>query len=101
MGQLNPYYIICEKTMWQLFIVMDIEPFLYYFVITRTPNLSNVRYKCAYLNQYLPSKNRKGSMRQLYPYSTGWEKTIVLILDIYGAISIFLLFCNHQDTKTE
>ena len=37
-------------------------------------------------------------MGQLYPYSTKWEKNIVVILHIYGAGDILLLFCNHQDT---
>ena len=28
-------------------------------------------------------------------------KIIVVILNIYGALSILLLFCNHQDTESE
>ena len=38
---------------------------------------------------------------QLYPYSTIWEKNVVVILHIYGEIAIFLLFCDHQDTESE
>ena len=37
-------------------------------------------------------------MGQLYLYSTKWEKNIVIILHIYGAISIFILFYDDQDT---
>ena len=40
-------------------------------------------------------------MVQQYPYSTGWVKNIVVILYIHGALFIYLLFCNHQDTEYE
>ena len=46
-------------------------------------------------------KNTKGSMGQLYTYSTIWEKNVVLILHIHGARDVFLLFCDSQDTKSE
>ena len=29
-------------------------------------------------------KNIKGSTGKLYPYSTGWEKNIVVIIHVYG-----------------
>ena len=35
-------YKMGEK-LWQFFIFMELEPFFYYFVITKTPNLSNVK----------------------------------------------------------
>ena len=37
-------------------------------------------------------------MGQWYPYSTKWEKSVVTIIHIYGAIAIFLLFYDDQDT---
>ena len=37
-------------------------------------------------------------MGQLYPYSTKWEKHIVIILHIYGARGIIPLFNDDQDT---
>ena len=37
---------------------MEIDPFLYYFVITKTLNLSNMKYKLTYLNQYLQKKTK-------------------------------------------
>ena len=40
-------------------------------------------------------------MGKLYPYSTKWKKNIVVILHIYGAIAIFILFCDRQDTESE
>ena len=40
-------------------------------------------------------------MGQQYPYSIKWVKTVVVILHIYGARAIFLLFCNHQETESE
>ena len=49
----------------------------------------------------LTQKNIKGSMGQLYPYSTKWVKNIVVIIHIYGATAILLLFCYHQDTEPE
>ena len=46
-------------------------------------------------------KNIKGYMVQLYTYYTIWEKNIVVIIHIYGARAIFLLFYYHQDTESE
>ena len=46
-------------------------------------------------------KNIKGSLGQWYSYSSIWEKNIVEVLHIYGSISVLLLFCDHQDTKSE
>ena len=40
-------------------------------------------------------------MGQQCTYSTTWEKIIVVIINIYGARDIFLIFCVHQDTKSE
>ena len=37
-------------------------------------------------------------MGQWYPYSTKWEKSVVTIIHIYGAIAIFLLLYDDQDT---
>ena len=45
-----------SKILCQFFIFMELDPFYYYFVITNTLNLSNVKYKWAYTNQYLPIK---------------------------------------------
>ena len=49
------------------------------------------------------SKHKKiqVSMVQWYPYYTRWVNNIVVVLHIYGARGIFLLFCNHQDTESE
>ena len=80
---------------------MDLEPFSYYFMITKTVNLSHVKHKRAYLNQYSPIKYIKGPMGQRYPYFTRWEKHIVVIIYIYWALAIFLLFYDHLDTESE
>ena len=32
-----------SKILWQFFIFLDAEPFFYYFVITKTPNLSSLK----------------------------------------------------------
>ena len=70
---------------------MEIDPFLYYFVITETLNLSNMKYKLTYLNQYLLKKN-KGSLWPGYQYSTIWEEIIVIIIHNYGAKAILYSF---------
>ena len=66
-----------RRILWWFFIFMDLEPFFYYFVITKTPNMRHVKYILAYINQYLPIKNTKGSIWQRYPYSTRKEINIV------------------------
>ena len=48
-----------------------------------------------------PDKTEKGSMRQQHPYSTIWEKKMVVILCYYGARDILLLFCYHQGTESQ
>ena len=48
-----------------------------------------------------PFKNIKGSMVKYYLYSKKWEKDMVVIIDVYGARAVLVLFCGHQDTKSE
>ena len=38
--------------LWQLFIFMEVEPFLYYFMITKTLNTSHEKNKMMRLDQY-------------------------------------------------
>ena len=38
---------------------MELNPFPYYFVITKIENMSNEKYKLAYLNKYSPKKTSK------------------------------------------
>ena len=40
-------------------------------------------------------------MGQQYPYSTVWVKKNVATLHTYGALTVALLFYNHQDTDSE
>ena len=59
--------------LWQFFIFVELEPFFYYFVITKTLNMSHVKFILAYLNQYSPMKICiKRSMGQQYTYFTRW-----------------------------
>ena len=55
----------------QLLMFMELEPFFYYFEITKTLNISNVKYILAYLNQYSPIKTAKAL----------WDNYINNILD--------------------
>ena len=43
----------------------------------------------------------KDSMGKWYSYTVEWEKNTVVILHIYGARGIFLLFYDDQDTESE
>ena len=52
MGQLYPYSKVWEKILWLFFIFIELEPFCYYLVITKIPNLSNVKWKLAQSEQY-------------------------------------------------
>ena len=49
----------------------------------------------------LIQKNIKASTRQRYMYSKIWAKNIVVLIFIYEANALFLLFCNIQDTESE
>ena len=68
MGQISPYSKIWKKHIWQLFMFVQLEPLCYYFLITKTLNMSNVKYKLAYLNQDSPRIVIKCSMGQQYQY---------------------------------
>ena len=74
---------------------MELEPFFYYFVITKKLNLSNEKWKLVYLDQYSRIKYIKGYMRQWYPHHTIRKKNIVAILHIHGARAIFLLLYDN------
>ena len=51
---------------------MELEPFLYYLVFTKTPNLSHVKWKLVYLDQYSPRNYIKGSMgKNIYTLQDG------------------------------
>ena len=47
------------KRLWQLFIFVEIEPFFYYCMITKTPDIGNMKQKLVQLDQYLPIKISK------------------------------------------
>ena len=36
-----------------------------------------------------------------HTYSKGWVDFVLVILHFFGDLAIFLLFCNHQNTKSE
>ena len=36
-----------------------------------------------------------------YIYTLKWVENIVVVLHIYEARAIFVLFCDHQDTEYE
>ena len=44
--------------------------------------------------------NIKVSMRKWYPYSTKQEENIVVIIHVYVARAIFILFYDDQDTES-
>ena len=46
-------------------------------------------------------KKIKASMWQCFPYSKKWVENIVTVLHIYGDLSIFIIFCDHQDTESK
>ena len=79
---------------------MDLDPFLYHFVITKILNLSHEEWKLVQLDQYAPIQYQT-------PHGTTISTThkmgefIVIMVHIYGARAIFLLFFDNQDTKSE
>ena len=46
-------------------------------------------------------KNIGGFMGQRYPYPTRWEKIILVIIHIYGALAIFILLYDNKDNESE
>ena len=40
-----------RKILWEFFIFIEIDPFLYYFVLSKTPSLSKEKRKLVFLNQ--------------------------------------------------
>ena len=73
----------------------------FFFVAINTLNLSNDKWKLAYINLYSP----KNIFQRLFETSIyiifNMGGDIVANIHFYGDRAIFLLFCGHQDTKSE
>ena len=70
---------------------MELETIYYYFVLSKTLNISNDKWKSAYLDQNTPRNNQiilKTIMSIIYKT----EEKYVVIINIYGSGSIFLQF---------
>ena len=80
---------------------MDLEPFPYYFVITKTLNLSNKKWKLVKMKQYYHRKKHQRLYETSISILYKMGEIVVAILHIYGVRAISLLFCNHQDTESE
>ena len=78
---------------------MELEPFFYYVVSSKTPNLSNEKCILLLIIQYPTRKFIEGYMEPGYPSYARWEKQIMVILRISGVRTIFLLFYDHQDNE--
>ena len=78
---------------------MELEPYYYYFVMAKTLNMGNVKYKRADLNQYSPIKYQRlyGTIISIL-YNMGGN--VLVILHIYGSRANSLLICDHQDTES-
>ena len=83
-----------RKTLWNFFIFMILEPYIYYFMTTKTLNLSNVKYKRAHINSYLPIKYIKDSIRQWCPYSTKYFATKIVSFYSPKTLDTFYYFTN-------
>ena len=74
-------------------VIIELEPFIYHFIITKTPYLPSVKYKWKSLNLY---KNKKIYLRLYCTFISVlykiWKKGIVIIIHIYGARTIFIIF---------
>ena len=83
-----------------LHIYGDRAIFLHFF-LTNTMSLIHVKLKRSYLNQYSPINRYQrlyGTMVSKF-YKMGGN--IVVVLHIDGALDMFLVYCDHQDTKSE
>ena len=80
---------------------MKLETFSFSFVITKTPNLSNVKNKLAYLNQYEHRKKNQRIYGTTISMKYLWEKTIMAIIHIYESRDISYYFFDHKDTEYE
>ena len=76
---------------------MEIEPFSYYFISTKTPYLPSVKYKWVFIKK-ITYKNIPKTLWENVTHNLKMGENIVIILHIYGAIAIFLLFYDDQDT---
>ena len=62
-----------RKILW-FFIFMELEQFSYYFVTTKTPNMSHVKYKWVYLNPYQPKQISKALWdNNIHNLKYGWK----------------------------
>ena len=83
-----------RKVLWQLFINMKLEPFYYYFVITKTLNMSNEKWILEISINIYPEKYQRINHTMISIFYTIGEIKVA-ILHIYGTRAILLLFCDH------
>ena len=101
MGQLIPYW-----TRWKTDIVTILRLYgsKYIFIMVFSYNdtqSESWEMKNGVARPILTQKKIKQSLGQQYPYPKIWGKRIVAIIHVYGDRAIFLLFCDHQDTKSK
>ena len=99
-GKLYPYSTRWEENI-LVIIFMEIDPFVYYFVINKIQNISNDKYKECILLNINPETNIKGYMWPVYTLYTRWNKLILLNIHIYGYKAILLLFFDDKYIKYE
>ena len=78
---------------------MDIKPF-FLFCDNQDTESESYEIEIGVAGPIFTNWNIKGSVGQLYPYSTTLEKNIVGIIHVYSARSIYLLFYDNPDTKS-
>ena len=85
-----------RQVLWKFFIFMGLKQFSYYFVIPKTPSLSNKKWKLAYRNQYSKRKNTKGSTGTGYSHSTTqdvfWNNFQIFITLLGFQVFLFCIF---------
>ena len=78
LGKPYPYPKIWDKSIVVIIHLHGARAMFYYFMVTKTPNLSHLKYKLVYLDQYPPRKYQR-----IYGCYTRWEQNIMANIHIH------------------
>ena len=82
-------------------LIYGARSIFYYFVITKTLNLSSMKWKLVWMDQYYHIKKHISLYRTTIFIHNNMGEKLVVIFHIYGARFIFQLFCDHQDSTSD
>ena len=101
MGQLHPYSTIWEKNRVAILHIYGARAILLLFCDLQDTEFELYEIEISISQPIFIHKKISKDLWDNDIHALQYGRKIVIIIHIYGALAIFLLFCNHQDTESE